>query len=302
MPAYYYHLAFELTNKSSPDDQPPFLPAPDLDVFSSALPSHKSSTWASYLAPRRHRRSQTGDFDRKTTRSAQQQSHLPTRLPSPTRVRARDQTQRDETSVATPLTDTKRLETKPFGCANDYRFDQLVIESIDMESHTISALERQQIAEATQATLESSKSFALGLKGRYIPSDPKTTEIGWGVVHLYREELQAPELDNAAWTDDRSLSVKGDGKEESRTTEADCTTLCILAVPSYMTPSDLLGWLGEETRELVSHFRLVRTSRSNRYMVLLKFRESSAAKRWQKDWNSRLFNSMEVCILLLLSI
>ncbi|EQL32163.1 BRCA1-associated protein [Blastomyces dermatitidis ATCC 26199] len=73
----------------------------------------------------------------------------------------------------------------------------------------------------------------------------------------------------------------------------DCTTLCILAVPSYMSPSDFLGFVGEQTRDEVSHFRMIRTARANRYMVLMKFRSGKRAKEWQRDWNGKVFNSME---------
>ncbi|MCJ1313377.1 hypothetical protein MMC25_007055 [Agyrium rufum] len=75
--------------------------------------------------------------------------------------------------------------------------------------------------------------------------------------------------------------------------DEDCTTLCILAVPSYMTPSDFLGFVGERTREEVSHFRMIRTERSNRYMVLMKFRNGRKAREWRKEWNGKAFNDME---------
>ncbi|KAJ5105274.1 hypothetical protein NUU61_002621 [Penicillium alfredii] len=74
---------------------------------------------------------------------------------------------------------------------------------------------------------------------------------------------------------------------------ADCTTLCILAVPSYLSPSDFLGFMGERTMDDVSHFRMIRTARANRYMVLMKFRSARKAQDWQKEWNGKVFNSME---------
>jgi BRCA1-associated protein len=61
-----------------------------------------------------------------------------------------------------------------------------------------------------------------------------------------------------------------------------------------MTPSDFLGFMGEQTREEVSHFRLIRTSRANKYMVLMKFREAERARAWRKEWDGKAFNSMEV--------
>jgi hypothetical protein len=66
-----------------------------------------------------------------------------------------------------------------------------------------------------------------------------------------------------------------------------------------MTPSDFLGFVGEPTRENVSHFRLIKTSRANKYMVLMKFREAKRAREWRKQWNGKAFNSMEVGQMLL---
>lgn len=77
--------------------------------------------------------------------------------------------------------------------------------------------------------------------------------------------------------------------------EDECTTLCILAVPSYLSPSDFLGFVGEKSMDCVSHFRMIRTPRANRYMVLMKFRSGRRAREWQKEWNGKVFNSMEVC-------
>ncbi|KAJ5784205.1 uncharacterized protein N7503_009417 [Penicillium pulvis] len=73
----------------------------------------------------------------------------------------------------------------------------------------------------------------------------------------------------------------------------DCRTLCILAVPSYLSPSDFLGFVGEKMLDDVSHFRMIRTPRANRYMVLMKFRDGRKAIEWQKEWNGKVFNSME---------
>jgi BRCA1-associated protein len=103
-------------------------------------------------------------------------------------------------------------------------------------------------------------------------------------VHLYREGQETPGL----YDDARAAGAGGEFKEE------ECTTLCILAVPSYMTPSDFLGFVGERTREEVSHFRMIKTSRANKYMVLMKFREAKDAREWRKEWNGKTFNSMEV--------
>jgi len=128
----------------------------------------------------------------------------------------------------------------------------------------------------------------LTTKGEFIPSDPKNTELGWGVVHLYRDADETPGLYENSADSQASSSMAFD--------PVDCTTLCILAVPSYMSPSDLLGYVGPQTRKDVSHFRLIRTRRANKYMVLMKFRDSQAARNWHKEWNGKPFNTMEVSI------
>jgi BRCA1-associated protein len=137
-------------------------------------------------------------------------------------------------------------------------------------------------AKSLKHPAQAPSSGGLATKGKFIPSDLKDTEIGWGVVHLYRDGQETPGLY------DEVDSASKDFRAE------DCTTLCILAVPSYMTPSDFLGFAGELTREDVSHFRLIRTSRANKYMVLMKFREAKKAREWRKEWNGKAFNSMEV--------
>lgn len=137
-------------------------------------------------------------------------------------------------------------------------------------------------AKSLKHTAHAQNAGGLATKGKFIPSDLKDTEVGWGVVHLYRDGQETPGLY------DEVSGADKDGDED------ECTTLCILAVPSYMTPSDFLGFMGEQTREDVSHFRLIKTSRANKYMVLMKFREPIKAREWRKEWDGKAFNSMEV--------
>ena len=163
----------------------------------------------------------------------------------------------------------------------------------------------------------------LRTKGRYIPLDQKTSDSVWGIVHLYRDAQETPYLIEegdypselkgssaaARQTDRLGPGTEMDGREGGRNSNADgsgsgsgggdgddgCTTLCILAVPSYLSPSDFLGFVGETTMDDVSHFRMIRTARANRYMVLMKFRSGKKAREWQRVWNGKVFNSMEVC-------
>jgi BRCA1-associated protein len=162
----------------------------------------------------------------------------------------------------------------------DWRFDAISILSIDMNASNGDELTRSR-SKSLKHPAQAQSAGGLATKGKYIPSDLKDTEVGWGVVHLYRDGQETPGLYD---------EVEGSTPDFN---EEDCTTLCILTVPSYMTPSDFLGFVGERTREDVSHFRLIKTSRANKYMVLMKFWDAKQARAWRKEWNGKAFNSME---------
>ena len=159
--------------------------------------------------------------------------------------------------------------------ARDWRYGAVSLESIDMEVQK-----------------KSGGTAGLHTKAVYLPGEPKTTEVGWGVVHLYRDSEESSVLDDGVAVGRKSLDNSRDSGGAGFDTE-DCTTLCILAVPSWMMPSDLLGFVGDQAREDVSHFRLIRTGRANKYMVLLKFRSPKRAREWQKAYNGRLFSAAE---------
>lgn len=138
----------------------------------------------------------------------------------------------------------------------------------------------------------------LATKGRFEPTSSEEEELGWGVVRLYRDGEETPGLyDDPLHGKGLKISKAQQRKDDEDVPafkDEDCTTLCILAVPSYLTPSDFLGFVGEQTREEVSHFRMIRTEKSNRYMVLMKFRSGKKAREWRKEWNGKAFDSMEV--------
>lgn len=153
-------------------------------------------------------------------------------------------------------------------------------------------------------------------KARFVPLSSKTTEFGYGVVHLYRdgeetqgiyplpEEYAAVNGDITDPTNVHSSSSSGAGASTKTIGGEDAEsgdiykealkTVAILAVPSYMTASDFMGFVGEETRENASHFRMIRTGQANRYMVLIKFRTVDKAREFVRLFNGKVFNSMEV--------
>jgi BRCA1-associated protein len=272
MPEYFFHLTFELYPSRSFTTSA-YTPPPQTDIFTSALPVHRKASWGSFPPS-----PQACDSSRKSATFSKELSQLPTtreRPPPPRRFSQRTRLSFSDhhdspVPVVKPPKRPGHRRTQSLA-HRDWRFDAISILSIDMSASNGDELTRSR-SKSLKHPAQAQNSGGLATKGKFIPSDLKDTEVGWGVVHLYRDGQETPGLY------DEVEGATKDFKEE------DCTTLCILAVPSYMTPSDFLGFVGERTREDVSHFRLIKTSRANKYMVLMKFR----------DWNGKAFNSMEV--------
>lgn len=181
---------------------------------------------------------------------------------------------------------------------DDWRYDRIKIQNIKMSSK-VSESKRSSHGELTNGAASGIVAGHGGFatKGRFEPLNNDEKDLGWGIIRLFRDADETPEL-----YEDTVLSKNRGGRgvskreaaEEPRFRNEDCSTLCILAVPSYFTPSDFLGFVGEKTRDEVSHFRMIRTDRGNRYMVLMKFRNGKKARDWRKEWNGKPFDSMEV--------
>lgn len=193
----------------------------------------------------------------------------------------------------------KRERTAFYSVSQDWRYDKILIQDITMATEA-NTNKHEAGTDPTRKITNgiSAGSGGLATKGRYEPCDLDQEQLGWGVVRLYRESEETPGLYDEPATvkhskAGRSVSRK-ETEEQPTFRDEDCTTLCILAVPSYLTPSDFLGFVGEKTRDLVSHFRMIRTERGNRYMVLMKFRNGKNARQWRREWNGKAFDGMEV--------
>ena len=193
----------------------------------------------------------------------------------------------------------KQRSTGLHSISRDWRYDKISIQDITMAS--AGASDKHEASTDTSRKIRNEISVGpggLATKGRYEPCDPDQEEVGWGVVRLYRDFEETPGLYDESTTPKHSKPGRSQYRREKNEKPAfrdeDCTTLCILAVPSYLTPSDFLGFVGEKTRDVVSHFRMVRTERGNRYMVLMKFRNGNSAREWRREWNGKAFDGMEV--------
>ncbi|PSK60483.1 RING finger protein ETP1 [Elsinoe australis] len=280
MPTHLYHLKLELyphpnsdTGAKDSRSRNIYVPPADTNIFGSSLPIHRSTPRTKDFSHKRAKPSLTSDSLSRTPESRPTSAgHLDT--PGDALLLPERNTALKESPVQLPSS------PKPSSAhaTKDWRFGPVCIESIDME--------------ASRETKDASGAAAKGPSGShtravYVPSETKATDVGWGVVHLYKDSQEAPDLTTST---KKSLAAKG---EDGVFDIEKCSTLCILAVPSWMMPSDLLGFVGDQTREDVSHFRLIRTGRANKYMVLMKFRSPKKARDWQSAWNGRLFSAME---------
>jgi BRCA1-associated protein len=344
MPSYFYHLKFELypyphkqspTNDASHKIRSTWVPERESDIFSTKVwPTHPLTSkelkgrekcqtdWANAQHYRRtlDNSSSVGSADTQRSGGGSVIDCGPSRA-SPT-------CEDEEILAIRPIASSKALHfptplpQRKLGdlesAKKDWRFDKVRIESFDMTPTRANSQQRPvhtrgESSGGVTTPTNSQNGMNAGLssagvgrvtKAQYEVLEGKNTEVGWGIVHLYRDGEETPALGDLAAKagaqrvlDDSSsppsvggLRMKDDADGETE----DCTTLCIPAVPSYLTPSDFLGFVGEKTREQVSHFRMVMTGRMNRYLVLMKFRDNGEARRWRAEWDGKVFNSMEV--------
>ena len=117
------------------------------------------------------------------------------------------------------------------------------------------------------------------------PRPPQTagsTDLNYGIVHLYREagadESTDKEKDQAAAADDG-------------------TVVGLVSVPGILTAAWLLGFIAPAL-DSIAQIRMVRDSRPNRSMVLIKFRDAPDAAQFMFVYNHKPYHETkdsEVC-------
>ncbi|RAL09753.1 putative RING and UBP finger domain protein [Aspergillus homomorphus CBS 101889] len=307
MPSYFYHLAVELFARPHSDLRGAGAGA---DPHSTTSLSFDSACEALLPFQKRPRHPQNGinRYARQTSNGKRPRNSSSDHFVDTAHTAA--------ASASTPPHLYTISPTSASDFEQDLRLDKVSIDCVDMipsnQDTAVSNRTGWRAPRDNPVTTGIGTDILGGLrtKGKYIPLDQSTSESIWGIVHLYRDAQETPYLIEEEYPSelkgsaaaarqpfDEGASSRGSRQDALRVEEAmpdeDCTTLCILAVPSYMSPSDLLGFVGETTMNDVSHFRMIRTARANRYMVLMKFRSGKKAKDWQRDWNGKVFNSME---------
>ncbi|KAF7977078.1 hypothetical protein HWV62_4647 [Athelia sp. TMB] len=115
-----------------------------------------------------------------------------------------------------------------------------------------------------------------------------STNLPEGTVHVYREtSLKArPSLE-------ASTSAAPIPLAEEEADDAGGMMLAVLAVPSWMTPSDFLTFVAPAA-EGISHLRMIRQdSVPNRSIVVINFLKAASAAEFIEAYNGKPFNSME---------
>ncbi|KAF4447017.1 hypothetical protein F53441_9415 [Fusarium austroafricanum] len=305
MPSYFYHLKFELYPTPDPvaarfestDHDEIWLPPPEANVFDD-FPSH----------PRPDRQTTY-----KVSRSTDSPRYGPSSHPSPYTLTGQNSSSSSlgiidcGAAARAPVKESGRkieivserqwLERSnsfpppnssaaihPQNAVRDWRFGRVSLETVDLRTgHAMAGETTRTGASAAPSLGPTFGGAGTATKAEFLPLETKNTELGWGVVHFYREGDETPGLVEA----NRQEHEICDSRDE------DCTTLCIPAVPAYMSPGDLMGFVGERWRGDISHCRMVMTSRMNRYLVLLKFRDKFRAKQWRREFDGKVFNTVE---------
>ena len=282
MPSYFYHIIFDIYSFPYPDPTSLSSTGKQIQELFKAFRSPSSSAKINSTP-------ESADESLKS----QQQGVLP--LEESHLHRGGN---RERRPLARAASKSGASEPTSLSVSHDWRYDRTFVQSIDMANvEAVTKPEGRGDGGGPITRGIAVGSGGLATKGKFEPSNAEEEDLGWGVIRLYRDGEETSGLDDDALVkgpkSGRTRTHQPNGHEAPFSNE-DCTTLCILAVPSYLTPSDFLGFVGEKTRDEVSHFRMIRTERSNRYMVLMKFRSGRKAREWRKEWNGRAFDSIEV--------
>lgn len=210
----------------------------------------------------------------------------------------------------------------------DWRFGDIEISGVDMSSinnsseHTSSHGDSSSTAQTSNERPHHGQNRTYSSSADSRPDLLKARFMGYGVIRLYRNDTESGDLyidpvtEELSKNEEKAQEEKTNKQNESAITDSSQqqeeeeeedskkdddplqgernTTLAILAVPSYLTPPDFLGFIGANARENTSHLRMVKNAaQTNRYMVLMKFRTSLAASIFYNEYNGKLFNSMD---------
>ncbi|CAF3431074.1 unnamed protein product [Fusarium graminearum] len=304
MPSYFYHIKFELyptpdplTASETEDRKDIWLPPPESSVFDD-FPSHpRPDRQTTYRIPNTpdspsyNSENHTSPYTTVGQNSSTSSLGIidcgtaarPPVKEAERKIEIVSERQWLERANSFPPPNSSAA-IHPQNAVRDWRFGRVILETVDLRTgHTMAGEGSRNTPSAAPSLGPMFGGAGTATKADLLPLETKNTELGWGVVHFYREGDETPSL----------VETEGQENGTGDSKSNDCTTLCIPAVPAYMSPGDLMGFVGEKWRGDISHCRMIMTSRMNRYLVLLKFRDNVRAKQWRREFDGKVFNTME---------
>ncbi|CAG8731646.1 9489_t:CDS:2 [Dentiscutata erythropus] len=199
------------------------------------------------------------------------------------------------------------ITTKPdFDKTHDFRFGKIEVEWFD-NSEIIDIENMSENIGEPQKIKSSNDKAVIIPAGEFVPLKSGKMNLSYGVLHLYRDPSETPSSKNDGFILVEKNNKNSSGKQISSESNQSSvekqedfpgilnneeTILAVLAVPSFMSASDFLAFVAPVQR-FVSHFRFIRDSAPNKFMVLMKFRHARAAWDFYRQFNGRPFSSME---------
>lgn len=194
-------------------------------------------------------------------------------------------TDRIQTEAASPL---ERSQGVPASQALDPRLGSLRIEFLD-QAEDMSASTSLEGAQAGSSRLVDSSRLPSSApltpnatssiwKARFIQSSSfpvegeggQTTEVLFGIVHLFREGQG-------------KIGGEGVPQPDVALDDDSGTLLAVLGLPIQMTAAEFLGWV-EPARDSIEKIRMIREANASRCTVLMQFRDASDAEEFYKQY------------------
>ncbi|KAJ2713966.1 hypothetical protein H4R19_001978 [Coemansia spiralis] len=115
-----------------------------------------------------------------------------------------------------------------------------------------------------------------------------------GILRLYcdGDEHAEPELVQSPASADECITGGSGSGSRSAACETRPSTLAVLAVPGYMTPTDFLSFTGPFA-DSIKHVRVIRDSSPSRYMIVLELRSVAKADEFYAYYNGKTFSPLE---------
>ncbi|KAF9453593.1 zf-UBP-domain-containing protein [Macrolepiota fuliginosa MF-IS2] len=171
-----------------------------------------------------------------------------------------------------------RQNTINHGDGKDCRTGPLQIDWMDFETEATGR--RQSISTGKERERRRGP-----VEATFVPSSRSksgSTNLPEGIVHIFRDGGNRPAPEDLAQAASEALPESEDAG----------VTLGVLAVPSWMTPSDFLTFISPAV-ESIAHLRLIREAAPNRSMALIRFTNPADAAEFVEVYNGKPFNSME---------